>query len=604
MASRIETARRRALAALIPPARLSLADWIENELRLPEDVSAIPGRVTLWPFQREIADAIGDDSIARVTLVKPTRVGFTTLLTGALGSWVVNAPSPTLLLLPTESDCRDNVVSVIEPIFSASPALRGVLTSETDESGRNTLLSRRFPGGSLKVVASKAARNLRRHSARILMIDECDAMTVGAEGNPIALAEQRTLSFPDRKIVIGSTPVLEETSNVLRSYAASDRRIFEVPCPECGAFSEILWAHIKWETDQPETAAFECPHCKALIDEKHKHPMVALGAWRATRPEVQGHAGFKLNSLVSPLANASWGNLAAEFLRAKNDRADLQVFINTTLAEGWKEDVGEEVDEVEIAKRAQPFSLENIPETVLFISAGVDVQDDRLEVSIVGWSHSAAFVLGHFRLFGTPDDDATWRELDGLLTTRWRHPGGGRLRVDAALVDSGDGDWTDRVYQYCFPRLSRYVFAGKGMAVNRPAIVVSQSPVKNGRLFLVGVDGIKTTIYDRLSRGEKLYFSNTLEPDYYEQVASERKVIRFSRGMPVKRFERKTGAKAEGLDCLVYAFAARAQIPVQWEKRERTMNIGGSVSSPSIAPSPPQRSSLMSSFLTKDWSPD
>jgi phage terminase large subunit GpA-like protein len=604
MTSRIKTARRRALAALIPPARLSLANWIEAELRLPEDVSAVSGRVQLWPFQTEVADAIGDPNIPRVTMIKATRLGFSTMLVGALGNHVVNEPATVLLLLPTEGDARDTVVSTIEPTFAASPALRGMLTGETDESGRNTLLSRRFPGGSLKVIAAKAARNLRRHTARVLFIDECDAMVPGAEGNPIALAEQRTLSFPDRKIVIGSTPVLEETSNVLRSYAQSDQRVYEVPCPECGAFTEILWFHIKWETDQPETAAFECPHCSARINEKHKHSMVALGAWRATRPEVQGHAGFRLNALVSPLANASWGNLAADFLRAKNDRADLQVFVNTTLAQGWKEDVGEEVDEIEIAKRAQPFSLESIPAAVLFISAGVDVQDDRLEVSIVGWSHSSAYVLAHFRLFGTPDDDATWRELDGLLTTRWRHPGGGVLRVDAALVDSGDGDWTDAVYQYCFPRLSRYVFAGKGMAGNRPAIVVSQSPVKNGRLFLVGVDGLKTTIYDRLARGEKLYFSDTLEPDYFEQVASERKVIRFSRGMPVKRFERKTGAKAEGLDCLVYAFAARAQIPVQWEKRERTMNIGSSASSPSIAPPPPQRSSLMSSFLTKDWSPD
>jgi len=86
--------RARALAALKPPPRLSLGDWMEAHMRLPEGVSALPGRVTLWPYQRGIAQAISDPLVERVTLVKPVRVGFTTLLTGALASYVANEPSP------------------------------------------------------------------------------------------------------------------------------------------------------------------------------------------------------------------------------------------------------------------------------------------------------------------------------------------------------------------------------------------------------------------------------------------------------------------------------------------------------------------------------
>jgi phage terminase large subunit GpA-like protein len=149
-----------------PPIRQSLSQWIETSLRLPEGVSALPGAIRLWPYQPGIADAISDPHIERVTLVKPVRVGFTTLLTGAIGSYIVNEPSPILALLPTESDARDYMVSDIEPIFDASPALRGALGDAEDEGGRNTLLSRRFAGGSLKVVAAKSRRNLRRHTAR------------------------------------------------------------------------------------------------------------------------------------------------------------------------------------------------------------------------------------------------------------------------------------------------------------------------------------------------------------------------------------------------------------------------------------------------------
>src|SRR5579863_5842424 len=184
--TRLADVRARAFRALIPPPRLKLSEWIEHNIILPEGTSALPGRVRLWPYQRDIADAISDPAIERITLVKPVRVGFTTLLTGALAAYVANDPAPILCLLPTEADCRDYVVSDIEPIFAASPALRGALSADRAAGeDRNTLMARRFPGGSLKIVAARAPRNLRRHTVRILLVDEADAMDVGAEGNPI-----------------------------------------------------------------------------------------------------------------------------------------------------------------------------------------------------------------------------------------------------------------------------------------------------------------------------------------------------------------------------------------------------------------------------------
>jgi len=120
------------------------------------------------------------------------------------------------------------------------PSLRGLADVRHRGLDRNTLLSRRFPGGSLKIVAAKAPRNLRRHTARVLIVDEADAMEAGVEGNPIRLGERRTLSFPNRKIIVGSTPIFEDVSPVIRAYAASDARVFEVPCASCGTFVEIM----------------------------------------------------------------------------------------------------------------------------------------------------------------------------------------------------------------------------------------------------------------------------------------------------------------------------------------------------------------------------
>jgi phage terminase large subunit GpA-like protein len=234
------------------------------------------------------------------------------------------------------------------------------------------------------------------------------------------------------------------------------------------------------------------------VEERHKPAMVEAGRWRATRPEVRGHAGFRLNALVSLLANASWAKLAAEFLAAKQDSEELRVFVNTVLAQGWRE-AGEELDEAALAARTEPFGLDPIPPEALVVTAGVDVQDDRLECSIVGWARDGtAFVLAHVVLWGSTLDNTLWAELDAVLKTRWRHPLGGSIGVDAAAVDAGDGDHYDRVLAFCAPRMARRIVATKGAPGSRPAIAVSQAKLRGGaRLFIAGVDGLRA----RFSRG-------------------------------------------------------------------------------------------------------
>ncbi|WP_238367631.1 phage terminase large subunit family protein [Mesobacterium pallidum] len=568
----IDQVAARARRALIPPPRLRLSDWIEDHVQLPEGVSAQPGPVQLWPFQREIADAIGDPDLERVTLVKPVRVGFTTLLTSALASFVANEPAPILCLLPAEADCRDYMVSDVEPIFAASRTVADALGDDREEGERNTLLSRRFPGGSLKVVAAKAPRNLRRHNVRILFIDEADGMEATAEGSPILLAERRTLSFPDRKIVLGSTPVHEETSHVLRAYAQSDARIFEVPCPSCGAFAEIQWDQIVWDDDAPETARWKCPHCRDEIPEARKPAMVAAGQWRATRPQIKGHAGFRLNALVSLHVNASWARLAAEFIGAKDDPTTLQTFVNTILGQGWRGE-GDELDDEALSERGEAFGLELVPAEVLALTVGCDVQHDRLELTFLGWSEDGtAHVLGHRVIWGQWDDEGTWTDLDTLLKQTFRHELGGRIGIDAAAVDAGDGTTMHRVTAFCQPRTRRKVLAIKGAPGNRPMIERAGSKTKTGaRLWIVGVDTLKTLIFARLSRGASIRLSAELPRVWHEQVASERAVMRYRRGQPVRSFERIPGRRAEALDCVVYAFAARQILNPNWDQRRQEL---------------------------------
>jgi phage terminase large subunit GpA-like protein len=560
----VEATLRRAFAHFRPPPKLDLATWMETHMRLPMGLSAMPGRIRLAPSMRAIAAAISDPSIMRVTVLKSARVGYSTLLVGLIGSCVHNDPAPILVVLPTEADARSFMVDQVEPVANATPVLRGKLGADTDESGRNTLLRRRVPGGSITAVASRAPRNLRALTAKILIIDEADAMETTAEGSPIKLAEMRTLTFSDRKIIMGSTPVFEETSHVIRAYTESDQRIFEVIPPCCETPTEILWSMIEWPEGEPEKAAFRCPHCNALTDEKHKADMVERGAWHITRPEVQGHAGFRLNSLCSTLPNASWGKLAAEWLVAKKNPDTLQAFINTILGQGWKE-ASEELDSDGLMARAEEFGLQSIPEPVRVICAGVDVQRDRIEITFLGFSETETFILGHSVVWGDPKESTTWAEVDDALRTSWKHPLGGVIRVDAAAVDAGDGETMDSVQAFCSPRFNRRVVAIKGASGNRPAIEASHS--KGSKLFIVGVDGIKARLLTTLARGRSIRFSNTLSAEWFEQLTSERRVLKYSRGQPVRVFERIMGRRAEALDCVVYALAVRNLVKVDLERR-------------------------------------
>lgn len=358
------------------------------------------------------------------------------------------------------------------------------------------------------------------------------------------------------------------------AYAASDARVYEVPCPECGALSELMWADIIWDEGAPETARWRCPQCMAEVAERHKAAMVAAGSWRATRPEVPGHAGFRLNSLISPHANAAWPKLVAEFLAAKADPAALQVFVNTALGQGWRSD-GDELAEEELMARAEAFGLDLVPAEVLLLTAGADVQHDRVEVCVCGWTETGTMlVLGHRVVWGQYDEEATWAALDELLRIRYPHALGGRIGLDAVAIDAGDGQTMTTVTAFASPRTRNRVLAVKGAAGSRPMIERAGSKTKTGaRLWIVGVDTIKGWLFARVTRPDLVRFSASLAAVWYEQLASERSVVRYRRGQPTRSFERITGRRAEALDCLVYAVAARQVVHVDWEVRRADLTL-------------------------------
>ncbi len=556
--ARLNAMRAAALTALRPPSREPLSDWLESNFRLPSGLAAVPGPIRLWTFQRALADAMTDPEIERVTVLKGARLGYSTLLLGVVAHYALRDPSALLAVLPTEDDARNFMVGQLEPAMGASPALRGVLSMDRTAEGRDTLLYRRFPGGSLRVVAARAPRNLRAHTARVLILDEADAMEVTSEGSPILLAEKRTLSFSDRKIITGSTPTNTSTSHVAAAYDQSDKRVFEVPCPSCRDRHEILWRDIRWPEDRPQDAAWCCPSCGVLHGEEHKARMVAAGRWRATAPHVKGHAGFRLSCLIAPHGPAAWPRLAAEFLIAKRHPDTLRTFVNTILAEPWRDDDTEgAIDPSGLAALAAPIGLDRIPASVLFLASGVDVQGDRIELSTLGFTAEDDWlVLAHTILAGDPLRDGVWHDLADILRETYTREDGARIARSMSAIDAGDGGMQDRVV--AFARSVPSAVPIKGVAGARP--LVTRSDSKRARLWLVGVDAAKQRLHDRLTRRSGFAFADTLPDEWRLQLTAERRAIRYQYGRPVVRWETVPGRRAEALDCAVYALAARAMV--------------------------------------------
>jgi phage terminase large subunit GpA-like protein len=567
-----------ALKGFAPPPELNLCQWAEENFRLPQRSSAQPGRFTPWPPQREVLDAMGDPLIERVTVMKSARVGYTKGLMAALGSLAVNTPCSVILLVPTDDDARGMAVDEVEPSFAETPALEGLLmTGRLD--GRNTLTMKSFPGGSLKILAAKAPRNLRRHDAKALLIDEVDAMTVTPEGDPVRLCEKRTLAHPDRKIICGSTPTIKGLSRIEKFYAQSDARVYETPCPECAAFSEIVWEQINWTEGHPETAEWCCPNCGSLIAEKHKFGMVSRGRWRATRPDVKGHAGFHLTALTSMLAKASWAELAAEWEQAQAaGPEDIQVFVNTVLGRPYEMSEEARTTPDALYERRDDYGPAELPEGVLLITAFADVQADRFEVQFWGWGRDdEVWVIDHAKIACDPTDTRSWDHLDAAFGRRFRHPLGRELGVESAGVDSGY--LSQLVYDYARRAQAAYrpVYATKGVAgAGRPIWAESKLKVRGGaKIFLVGVDDAKTMLYQRLARREPgpgfVHFPGHLERDYFRQLVSERVSISYRAGLAHREWVLMPGHRNEALDTAVGCMAARYRMRIDYDARAKAM---------------------------------
>lgn len=569
----------KALNVFAPPPDLTISEWADEYRFLSPESSAEPGR---WdtdraPYQRGIMDAVKDEDLETIVLMTSAQVGKTEIIQNITGYFIHYDPAPILNVQPTlkmaETYSKDRLSAMIRD----TPALRDLVAVAGSKKSGNTLLQKNFPGGHITLAGSNSPASLASRPVRIVLFDEVDRFpaSAGTEGDPVSLGRKRTTAFFNRKVILVSTPTVRGASRIENAYNKTDQRKYFVDCPDCGESQTLDFKRIKWEENDPSTAALACIGCGVLIPHTKKKAMIEKGEWRATNQEITGSAGFHLNELYSPWR--TWEEVVDDFLKAKDDPEQLKAFVNTSLGETW-EHQGEAPEWKPLYDRREDYTWKPIPSEIDLITCGIDVQKDRIEGEIVGWNNNLeSWSLDYFILTGDTSELEVFKELETVLEREFRNRENEVLTIKKAAIDSGYEATT--VYKWAKTQPISQVLVIKGIETQNTILgppkaieikLRSGKKMRRGvKVWGVGTNISKRELYRFLKREkptdeeleEKGYprgfchFPSHYGQEFFKMLTAEVEDKKLIRGFP-RYFWVKIRERNEALDCRVYARAA------------------------------------------------
>jgi phage terminase large subunit GpA-like protein len=571
---------------LRPDPALTVSEWADRHRLLSPRASAEPGRYRTdrTPYIRAITDALSpNDPARRVVVMKSAQIGFTEAGNNWIGYVIHHAPGPMLAVQPTVELAKRFSRQRIDPLIGESPALRERVKPARSRDAGNTMLSKEFPAGILVITGANSAVGLRSMPARYLFLDEVDAYPPSAdeEGDPVALAEARTRTFSWRsKVLLGSTPTIHGLSRIEREFETSDQRRYYVPCPHCGEMQWLRFERLRWDEGRPETAHYVCDACDDRIEEHHKTAMLAAGEWRPTaEAQDPGTIGFHISALYSPVGWFSWEHIARLCGAATTDEAK-RSFKNSVLGETWIE-TGEAPDWQRLYERREAWQIGTVPSGALFLTAGADVQKDRIEVDVWGWARGLeSWLVDHIVVQGGPEHAETWSDLGLLLDRTWPHVHGTRIAIAKLAIDTGYE--APAVYAWARKMGHAHVAPIKGVeGFNRAAPVAGPTHVdvteggkklrRGARLWTIAVATFKNETYrclrlsaptdEEITAGARypagyVHLPRGAEAEWVKQLVGEQLVtVKTKRGFSRLEWQ-KLRERNESLDCRVYARAA------------------------------------------------
>ena len=563
-----------------PPPILTVSQWADRYRKLSAESAAEPGQ---WntdraPYQREILDAVNDPACEEVVIMSSAQVGKTELILNTIGYYVDYDPAPILVVQPTLDMAQAFSKDRLAPMIRDTPALTDKVKDSKSRDSGNTILHKKFPGGHITMAGANSPASLASRPIRIVLMDETDRYpaSAGGEGNPIKLAEKRTNTFWNRKKIKVSTPTIKGESQIEKEFLSGSQEEWCVPCPCCGRFQPYEWGRIHFSD-----ATMECSFCGEHISEMDWKQQT--GKYIAKFPDRRRKRSFHLNELASPWKH--WEEIIRDFqeankeLKENGDINKMKTFINTSLGETWEER-GKSADDDSLLSRRERYEAE-IPDGVLLLTAGVDVQDDRFEVEITGWGRG----YESWGIFGDLEKDETWDRLEEYLDRELYFASGTSLLLACTCIDTG-GHFTTQCYKWLkkMERKGNRIYGIKGMGGPGIPLIhkVSTNNQYKVKVFILGVDSGKEILMTRLNTVDEgpgyCHFPINADRGYNETyikgINSEQRVVHIKDGRPVIKWVKKSGTRNEPLDLRNYSTAAAEILRPNWDVLEGKIKAG------------------------------
>jgi len=492
-----------------------------------------------------------------------------------------NGNDNALVVMADEKSIKKLSGNKLSQIFTDSPSLKHLISRNPDDTAIYSIkLNNNF---RIDIGWATSEASVSSESYRILVLDE---LAKYKQLGNIFDMKGRTNTYGDTcRIWILSSPALE--GSALDDEFDSTDIVFDYwpVCPHCNEAQIMTFDRFDWPGKETNTAKsshvrltmsarYHCKDCGMPWDDNDRDIAVlsamADGDFKGWRPRGEMVERFKsvaahYPSWVSPFMSLS--EVVGRWIDAQGHPELIQKWHNTVAGNSYKE---EKIDAPELEtlnERAEAYAPV-VPMAAGMLTAGGDVQADRIELEVVAWGlHQETWGMDYQVIFGDTSLPEVWEELDKYLLRTWRHESGEELRIERSFIDAGYRD--NMVHRFTGRRNARGIFSCKGSSEYRAPELQGPNQVKLGssrvRQYNVGGQKIKTTMFASLALvtpGPKYCHIPTTYPEnWFEMIQAEHQVEEKLKGSTVHVWKKKTNAaRNEAIDCRVYAIAAYMSI--------------------------------------------
>jgi len=460
---------------------LSLADWAEDRYILPKETAELAGP---WsndyvPYLMDPMQWLSDMVTRQVTICACTQSGKTELSNILIGRTIDVNPAPTMIVMPREDDVNRRLATRIRPMFKSQPSLLHHLGGKLDKLniGKETILDNMI----LYLAWSNSPAAMSDNPVCIVILDEAAKFppSTGREADPYSLTKKRQRTFRTRsKLLIMSSPV-GEGDLFDAEFQKGDKNEWFARCPCCGIYHIMKQVNLKIDKDKAGNwldaeiyragghARYVCPACKKPWDEYQRWDAISSGRYAPADCSVDpsrrivgnipitSHHSCRITALMLHPAFQTMDDLAGDwaaaiFAKKTGNVKPLQDYINSQLAEPWKE--AEQKTDIDVI-RPHIGDLESgiVPEGVQLLTGGVDVQADHVWVVILGWGYLSECRLIYAGRIETGDtrDLANYGLVRTFAAYKWPLARDEKIVMRTAATAVDCGYHTDTVIDFC-----------------------------------------------------------------------------------------------------------------------------------------------------------